>query len=570
MLITLFGLLALSYSALAQINTLSGVRTAGQTFGGISTIQAAISDAGMTGIVIIPADYAGADTYTNPNDITILDFRTGSRARFTANRSFGTPQMGFNLWDTSPAVSNTGCGGLGPSGIGNVAPQAEFCGHYKGSGTPVPIYSFSELLAGFTGYGGGMGFNIVANRGSLPQQIFHNILIADNSGWDITSCSRTSNMGTCTIKTTNAPNLMRTGYGFYISGNPSFNTGRGINIVTAVTANSVSWSSPGGNIAPTVGGVLAPNHTNWALEVNAFNNSHDPTVPTPISAQNNQPYHGITSTQLGLFPLSEGFFADGQFYDGFLSAGGIHADFVCGYPLQGQTYTLSDICTEARPYNVAVAGANFPSKKMKFTSSVWNGSTFTEPAFYWRSIPTSPTAVNSPVEMELIDPSGNIYYKFLGNQTLAGSGSPSKPNFSGQNCPTCGFYVNASGFPAITVNGTETMSWGSVSTTSIKPMTMPAAQITNSVTAGAGMQHMRGAVGCTTAAEAGAVCSSGPLALPVASGDTNYTLTCSLESPTGIPIVSSVARSTGSFTITIAAMTAVAATGNFDCIYMHD
>jgi hypothetical protein len=39
------------------------------------SIQAAITDAGATGSVVIPSDYAGADTYTNPHNIQIHDLR---------------------------------------------------------------------------------------------------------------------------------------------------------------------------------------------------------------------------------------------------------------------------------------------------------------------------------------------------------------------------------------------------------------------------------------------------------------------------------------------------------------
>jgi hypothetical protein len=42
-----------------------------------TTIQAAITAAGTTGSVEIPASYAGVDTYTNPNGILIVDKRAG-------------------------------------------------------------------------------------------------------------------------------------------------------------------------------------------------------------------------------------------------------------------------------------------------------------------------------------------------------------------------------------------------------------------------------------------------------------------------------------------------------------
>src|SRR5579872_1929816 len=40
-----------------------------------ANIQAAITDAGSSGSVVIPASYTGSDTYTNPNNINIVDLR---------------------------------------------------------------------------------------------------------------------------------------------------------------------------------------------------------------------------------------------------------------------------------------------------------------------------------------------------------------------------------------------------------------------------------------------------------------------------------------------------------------
>jgi hypothetical protein len=51
--------------------TLNGIRFADQ----FPTIQAAVTDAGTTGSVTIPSNYAGTDRYTNPNNISINDLR---------------------------------------------------------------------------------------------------------------------------------------------------------------------------------------------------------------------------------------------------------------------------------------------------------------------------------------------------------------------------------------------------------------------------------------------------------------------------------------------------------------
>src|SRR6185436_17453969 len=57
------------------LNNLNGIRWAGNVYTNGTTIQAAITDAGTDGTVIIPSDYTGLDTFTNPSNILILDFR---------------------------------------------------------------------------------------------------------------------------------------------------------------------------------------------------------------------------------------------------------------------------------------------------------------------------------------------------------------------------------------------------------------------------------------------------------------------------------------------------------------
>jgi len=81
-----------------QVNTLSkqaafasNARYAGANYTNGNTIQAAISDAGATGTVVIPATYTGADSYTNPNNILIVDQRNGAMnisGTFGANAAY--------------------------------------------------------------------------------------------------------------------------------------------------------------------------------------------------------------------------------------------------------------------------------------------------------------------------------------------------------------------------------------------------------------------------------------------------------------------------------------------------
>jgi hypothetical protein len=50
---------------------MAGVRYASQ----FPSIQAALTDAKTTGAVVIPSDYSGTDTFTNPNNVQVIDLR---------------------------------------------------------------------------------------------------------------------------------------------------------------------------------------------------------------------------------------------------------------------------------------------------------------------------------------------------------------------------------------------------------------------------------------------------------------------------------------------------------------
>lgn len=438
----------------ANVTATSVVANGRQVAGSIftPTIQNAITSGSTNGSVLIPPTYSGSDTYTNTNDLPIEDLRTGTVSAPTAVRTFSSPQFYLNLWDNSPQTNNNSCGGVSPSGIGNAAPQMELCVHTKGSGNVFPLYTNNELQAGFTGFGAGFGMNITANQGSVPQQIFNNITLADNSGWSITSCSRTSNVLTCTVSITNAPMILTAGQGFFISGNSIFNSGASVYVVTGTTSNTVSATSVGANAGPGTGGVLGPNHINWAFEVNAFNNNHDPGKITPTSSQNVTAFNGITSTQLGAYPISNGFFADGAMYEGFISGGAIDADFVAGYPISGQTFTGSTVGFEGRPYNVATNGANQSSRGLKFTGSIWNGSGSFERNWFLQSVPVS-NSNNSDLYLNLVDTTGNTRFSFLQNQILGVTTTAALPTYSYVGSPTSGLYLDSGGVQHIAVGG---------------------------------------------------------------------------------------------------------------------
>jgi hypothetical protein len=95
--------------------------------------------------------------------------------------------------------------------------------------------------------------------------------------------------------------------------------------------------------------------------------------------------------------------------------------------------------------------------------------------------------------------------------------------------------------------------------------------INTGVSQGSGFKHQRFGVTCTTAASVGATCNSA-FTWTSAFADTSYTVTCTGGSAaSGIPVVEGASKSASQVTVTIAALTAVAAQANsVDCIAVHD
>jgi hypothetical protein len=98
-----------------------------------------------------------------------------------------------------------------------------------------------------------------------------------------------------------------------------------------------------------------------------------------------------------------------------------------------------------------------------------------------------------------------------------------------------------------------------------------AAPVLSGITNGTGLQLFSTSTTCTTGVSIGAVCTTSAITLPVAYADTNYRLACTGLTPTNVPIVQTYEKSNTTFTITIAALTAAAATFvSYDCSAAHN
>lgn len=88
----------------------------------------------------------------------------------------------------------------------------------------------------------------------------------------------------------------------------------------------------------------------------------------------------------------------------------------------------------------------------------------------------------------------------------------------------------------------------------------------------AGLQIFNTTTTCTTGASIGATCTTAAITLPVAEADTSYRTVCTGKGVTNVPVVVASTNSSASqFTITIAALTAAAASfASYDCQVGHN
>lgn len=89
---------------------------------------------------------------------------------------------------------------------------------------------------------------------------------------------------------------------------------------------------------------------------------------------------------------------------------------------------------------------------------------------------------------------------------------------------------------------------------------------------GTGLQIFNTTTTCTTGASVGATCTTAAISLPIAEADTAYRVTCTGKGLTNVPVVIATTNSSATqFTITIAALTAAAASfASYDCLIGHN
>jgi hypothetical protein len=155
----------------------------------------------------------------------------------------------------------------------------------------------------------------------------------------------------------------------------------------------------------------------------------------------------------------------------------------------------------------------------------------------------------------------------LGNESgvlyLRGAGTGTPPN-----CPTSPQYPNTLGCVDVPITTDSLVGRSTTDTLSNKSLTSPTI---NGLTNGTGIQRFNSTTTCTTAATAGATCTTASINLPVGYSDTNYTVSVTPLGPTNVPVFQTVTKSNTSFTITIVAITAGAASfSSYDVTVTHN
>jgi hypothetical protein len=160
---------------------------------------------------------------------------------------------------------------------------------------------------------------------------------------------------------------------------------------------------------------------------------------------------------------------------------------------------------------------------------------------------------------------GNPMFGVWGNLGLANPGSSFGYNIFANVNPAANRNLTIAADPG----GNDSFAFlAATQTLSNKTLTAPTL---NGVTNGTGLQLFNTTTTCTTAATAGATCTTAAITLPVAYSDGSYRLSCTGVGPTNVPTMLGPTKSNGSFTLTIAAVTAAAASWNsFDCTVGHN
>ncbi|MGZ4816068.1 MAG: glycosyl hydrolase family 28-related protein [Terriglobales bacterium] len=136
--------------------TMGAMRFASQ----FANIQAAVTDAGTNGTVVIPSDYNGSDAFTNPNKIQVFDMRgdaSGYRGFYNV-RDFGAkPDDTTDDWAAIQAAIDAASAGTGPYGTVYVPRGTYYVGKPLHITKGIKFYGAGRGATTITGYSADQG-----------------------------------------------------------------------------------------------------------------------------------------------------------------------------------------------------------------------------------------------------------------------------------------------------------------------------------------------------------------------------------------------------------------------------
>ena len=234
-----------------------------------------------------------------------------------------------------------------------------------------------------------------------------------------------------------------------------------------------------------------------------------------------------------------------------------------GYAVGRGSVSTTGAGFQVQPAGTATSGANFGSPAFQHRASIWNGSAAVDDV--WNFEPFVTAGSNPGVNYEIFHPSGST------GQLNYGPQFPIDLTLFG----TDGFGVRLElsnttpgAYSKITVpsNITDIITLiGATQSLSNKTLNVP-------FTNGTALQFFNTTTTCTTGASVGATCTTAAITLPAAEADTAYRVACTGKGLTAVPVVIATTNSSATqFTITIAALTAAAASfTSYDCLVGHN
>lgn len=286
-------------------------------------------------------------------------------------------------------------------------------------------------------------------------------------------------------------------------------------------------------------------YSNNQLDLNVLGVLYNMTGSSPYRIQN-PPRNATQTTATGSITFQCGVDADTQFFNTALS-GAVTVTLSTTGAWNGCKFRIIRGPSATGAFNMTVAGGQILSAASQQVDYEFIGGAWTQATTYNANV----EVVGTP------------------STVLGGGLAVSSVNFnSGSQHGTCTLN-SAAGDQWCIGPGEGSTDFGIFDFTTSK---LPISFTSTGITSRTGLQIFNTTTTCTTGASVGATCTTAAINLPVAEPDTSYRLVCTGKGLTNVPVVIATTNSSATqFTITIAALTAAAASfASYDCVAGHN